>query len=79
MHFDRFDICAAWYIFLSEYHEGQGSDKYKRLCKLLTYYTPAPSLRWSNLNDNERSIYDNLVRKEEERAKRRNQKEMPVS
>lgn len=62
MYFDRFDICEAWYLFLCDYHEGQDSDKYKRLSRLLTIFKPRPSLLHKyNLNTNGREIYDALV------------------
>ena len=61
MYFDRFDICEAWYCFLAEYHEGAMSKRYARLCKLLTYFKPRPSLSVESLNDNAREIYQNLV------------------
>ena len=66
MYFDRFDICEAWYLYLSEYHEGQNSKKYARLSKLLTCFQPRDSLYdCSDLDTNAREIYDNLVATEE--------------
>lgn len=40
MYFDRFDICAAWYHYLKDNHQGQWSDMYLRLCRLMGFYTP---------------------------------------
>lgn len=69
MFYDRFDICDAWYLFLSEYHEGQFSEKYSRLSCLLKYYSPAPSLYGvENLTENGQEIYQNLVDNEENRG-----------
>lgn len=62
MYFDRFDICDAYYLFASHYHEGQGSKLYQvfgRLAKI--NYTPSPLLKLESLSDNGRMIYDNLV------------------
>ena len=65
MYFDRYDICEAYYCFLSEYQEGQWSEKYKKLCKMLLYFTPALLLTSATLSDNAREIYDSLVTKEQ--------------
>lgn len=66
MYFDRFDICLAWYHYLAEYHEGQGSEKYARLCKLGRYFSPGAGYPCSRrLIGNARKIYDNLVAKEQ--------------
>jgi len=59
MHFDRFDICEAYFLALSHCHGGQWSREYARLCKLMRYFRPAPSLSVDTLNDNARVIYDN--------------------
>ena len=62
MYFDRFDICEAWYLFASEYHEGQWSKLYRvfgRLYKIK--FKPSPMLRYESLSDNGKEIYDNLV------------------
>lgn len=61
MYFDRFDICEAWYMYLSHYHEGQGSEEYRRLSKLLTHFSPRGSLRSElDLTDNGYAIYCQL-------------------
>lgn len=65
MYFNRFDVAEAWYLFLSNYHEGQGSEKYARLCKLLKSFRPSPMLNdEDSLSENGRVIYDNLVEAE---------------
>ena len=65
MYFDRFDICEAWFLFLSLHHEGQNSNKYCRLCKLLQSFNPRPSLRNKfDLSENGLEIYTNLCSKE---------------
>jgi hypothetical protein len=64
MYFDRFDICDAHYLFLSEWHEGQWSKKYRRLCNMGRFYKPSPGLRYEGLSNNAKEIYDTLVLKE---------------
>jgi len=71
MYFDRFDICEAYYLFLSLRHEGQWSEKYRRLSRLTTYFTPRPSLRLSTLSPNGKAIYSALVSKERDRLAQR--------
>lgn len=61
-HFDRFDICAAWNLFLQETHGGMHSREYARWCKLRRYFTPAPSEEFvDGLSENAREIYEALV------------------
>ena len=64
-YFDRFDIVEAWFVFLSEYHEGQGSEKYARLSHILSYFNPSPNVMCGNLTENAQAIYQNLVDQEE--------------
>jgi hypothetical protein len=62
MEFDRFDICEAWYLFASDYHDGQWSKLYRvfgRLNKIK--FKPSPMLSYDSLSDNGKEIYDNLV------------------
>ena len=61
-YFNKFDIVEAHYLFFTEYHEGQWSEKYKRLCKITTYFKPAPS--GITLSDNGLEIYNDLVKME---------------
>lgn len=63
MYFDRFDIVCAWYLYLSEYHEGMYSEKYRRLCRILDgriKFNPGPLFGYETLSENAREIYDNL-------------------
>ena len=67
MYFDRFDIVEAHYMFYSHYHEGQFSDKYRKLNLIQQVYRPG-LYGWTDrddLNENARAIYDNLVAKYE--------------
>jgi hypothetical protein len=59
--FNRFDIVEAWYCYLSEYHGGQFSREYRRLCKMLRYFQPAHNLSSDTLSDDARAIYDGIV------------------
>ncbi|MEQ8786231.1 MAG: hypothetical protein RIC55_08025 [Pirellulaceae bacterium] len=64
--FDRFDIAEAHYLFLSEYHEGQGSERYARLSRLSRVFHPSPC--WAgaaSMNENAREIYAALVDRHE--------------
>ena len=58
MNYDRFDIVEAWYLALCDCHGGQGSPEYARLCKMLRYFTPRPSISVETLSENGRSIYE---------------------
>jgi hypothetical protein len=44
MILDRFDVCEAWYLCLSNSHEGKGDPKYARLSRLSHHFSPRPSL-----------------------------------
>lgn len=57
MYFDRFDICEAYYLALSECHGGQWSPEYARLCRLRKSFKPSPLLSVDTLSDNAREIY----------------------
>ena len=61
MYFDTFDICEAHYLFLSLWHEGQCSEKYRCLSRLTRYFNPRPSLRLATLTPNGKAIYSALV------------------
>ncbi len=61
MYFDRFDIVEAHYLYCADYHEGQASRLYARLCRILQYFKPGPNLTYETLSDNAQFIYDNLV------------------
>ncbi len=64
MYFDRFDVAEAHWLFCHDYHEGQGSDKYARLCRIQTWLSPRPNLSYQALSENGKAIYDALVAKE---------------
>lgn len=62
MYFDRHDICAAWNLYLQHTHEGQGSEKYARLCRLQSYFTPSASEEFvDGLSENAQIIYEDLM------------------
>jgi hypothetical protein len=58
MYFDRFDVCAAWYLWLTHNHGGQWSPEYERLCRLDGLYSPGLSEQRGELNENAQAIYD---------------------
>jgi len=64
MYFDRIDVCSAWFLFLEQYHEGQGSDRYARLCRLTEYFKPSPLLTYETMGDNAQAIFHALISKE---------------
>lgn len=64
MYFDRFDIISAYYVFFVNYHTGQRSREYRRLCKIQTYFKPGLSIQNGKLEGNALEIYENLVLKE---------------
>lgn len=62
-YYNRFDIVDAYYWFFADYHEGQWSEKYARLCKISTYFTPS-RLANGPSSENAQEIYNQLVEKE---------------
>lgn len=65
MFFDRFDIVEAHYAFCCDYHGGQDSALYARLCRILNPdrigFRPAPSFNgFESLEDNGKLIYNAL-------------------
>lgn len=64
MYFNRFDIVTAHYAFCCDYHEGQASELYARLCRIQRYYRPSPLFKgFASLNENEQAIYQQLLEK----------------
>jgi hypothetical protein len=63
MIYDRFDIVEAYYAYLVDYHLGQYSKEYIRLCKIRKYFKPNFNLHYDSLTKNGRLIYDNLESK----------------
>ena len=39
--FDRFDIMEALYLYYTDWHNGQWSREYKRLCHMQKYFKPS--------------------------------------
>lgn len=63
-HFNRLDICEAYYCFASDWHDGQGTWEYAVLGRLRRIgFRPSDTLRSYNLNENARAIYLDLVSK----------------
>jgi hypothetical protein len=61
MYWDRFDIAAAYYLYYCDYHSGQWSPEYARLCRILRYFRPSPMVEClDRLSDNAQEIYHRL-------------------
>jgi hypothetical protein len=66
-YFDRFDICEAYYVYATNYHQGQYSKEYTifgRLHKL--EFEPSLSIKEygkKGLTENGEMIYSNLIRR----------------
>lgn len=61
-HFDKFDICEAYFLFASLYHGGQGSKEYFIFTRLHRLgFSPRPNLTVESLSENGREIFDGLV------------------
>ncbi len=60
---NRFDICEAYYLYASEWHEGQGSSTYAIFGRLDRIgFRPSPILSKRSLTPNGRLILANLIR-----------------
>ena len=69
--FDRFDIVAAHYFFCLNYHTGQRSVLYARLCRITERLRFRPAPNWhkpSDVSENCRRIYMDLVSRHNECA-----------
>ena len=61
----RWDIIEAYYWFFTHYHEGQGSDKYRRLCRMSQYYTPGRMANRPDPDSPAEELYNELASREE--------------
>ena len=62
-YWDRFDIVEAHYWHAADWHGGQWSELYAKLCRIGQYYTPGMLHRgYESLTENGKAIYDQLVR-----------------
>ena len=62
---DVFDVAEGYYLYLSEYHEGQWSDKYRYLSMLSKHFSPRMSLHGAeSLTAGGRNVYAHHVDKE---------------
>ena len=60
---NRFDVCEAWYLFASAWHEGQFSDTYAIFGRLDRLgFRPSPMLSTHSLSPNGRLILATLIR-----------------
>ena len=64
MHFERFDICEAYYLYATLWHNGQGSESYRIFARLEKIkFKPGLLLSLESLSENGRAIYNRLVEK----------------
>lgn len=61
-YFDRFDICEAWYLWLTRNHGGQASPEYARLSRLSRHFRPRLMLSANRLGANALTIYAQLLK-----------------
>ncbi len=60
---DRFDIVAAHYAFYCDYHSGQWSKFYRRLCRIRQYFNPGAMWKgYKSLSEEGKYIYRSLKR-----------------
>jgi hypothetical protein len=61
MSFDRFDICAAYWLFGYLYHGGQFTKEYAYLGRVRACgFKPGPLFGVHSLSDNARQIFEKL-------------------
>lgn len=64
IYWDRWDIVSAYYAFYTDWHAGQGSYEYQRLCWIRQYFKPGRYWQgYSSLTENGEAIYNELVTK----------------
>lgn len=56
----RFDVVDGFYWFFNDYHGGQFSDMYARLCRISRYFTPGP-LATGPSTEESQAVYDDLA------------------
>jgi hypothetical protein len=61
MKFNRRAILEGWYWYCADYHGGQWSWLYKRLCKIYKYYKPG-FMQTGPESEESIEIYNNCVR-----------------
>ena len=65
MYYDSYDICEAYYLYASHYHEGQFSQLYEIFARLdnLKFKPRLMLSDVADLSENGQMIYENLVEK----------------
>lgn len=62
IHFDRFDIMEAHYLYYRDYHTGQSSYEYIRLSLMkIKGFKPHSNLSFKTLTKNGKEIYKQLI------------------
>lgn len=68
-YFDRWDIAEAHLAFCMDYHSGQSSELYRRMCRITDpkgkiQFRPSPLWKgFNSLSENAREIYRQLEEK----------------
>lgn len=72
MYWDRFDIVEAHYTYCMDWHGGQWSPEYAKLCRISRYFKPGTMFQgFETLSENGKEIYEALVRKHQRKGKKR--------
>ena len=62
MYFDKFDICEAYWMYASLYHEGQNSEIYEIFGRLHRIgFEPSPFISEDSLTENGKEILAGLI------------------
>jgi hypothetical protein len=61
---DRYSIVEGYFWYFVNYHGGQCSEEYRRLCRIQKYFNPSP-LSSGPETEGGQEVYDNLVMKYE--------------
>lgn len=56
------DMVEAHYTFCMDYHAGQWSPEYARMCRLGRFFKPGPMWQgYESMSEDAQAIYDSLV------------------
>lgn len=61
---NRIDVIEGYFWFFTNYHGGQFSDMYARLCRISRYFTPGP-FNMGPSTEGAQAVYDALVARRE--------------
>jgi hypothetical protein len=61
-YWNRWDIVSAYYAYYTDWHTGQASYEFARLCRIRRYFNPGPYFDgYASLTENGEAIYDELA------------------